>query len=98
MGSRRDRQRHGGPPSVIAARSLEALPVEYDHEAFTEHLSPWLPGVRFAEQVWSADGVWVVFRAYGGGRAPGVNEIYAFQWEEGPLAEGIDLALARSGG
>jgi dipeptidyl aminopeptidase/acylaminoacyl peptidase len=88
----------GGQPSVIAARSLDALPVKYDDEAFAERLSPWLPGVTFAEQVWSADGAWVVFRAYGDEEAPDVNRIYAFQWEEGllvgPLAEGTDLALA----
>jgi len=87
-----------GPPSVVASRPLEVLPVEYDDEAFTEHLSPWLPGVTFAERVWSADGAWVVFRAYGDEEAPDVNRIYAFQWEEGPLvgplAEGIDPALA----
>jgi hypothetical protein len=87
-----------GPPLVVASRPLEVLPVEYDDEAFTEHLSPWLPGVTFAERVWSADGSWVVFRAYGDEEAPDVNRIYAFQWGDGPLvgplAEGIDPALA----
>jgi dipeptidyl aminopeptidase/acylaminoacyl peptidase len=86
------------PPSVVASRRLEALPVEYDVQAIDERLSQWLPGASFADQVWSADGTWVVFRAYGDGEAPGVNEIYAFHWEEGPLvgplAEGVDLALA----
>jgi dipeptidyl aminopeptidase/acylaminoacyl peptidase len=86
------------PPSVVASRRLETLPVEYDAQAFDERLSQWLPGASFADQVWSPDGTWVVFRAYGDGLAPGVNEIYAFHWDAGPLvgplAEGIDLALA----
>jgi hypothetical protein len=88
----------GGPPVVVSSRPLEVLPIEYDHEAFTEHLSSWLPGVTFAERVWSADGAWVVFRTYGDEEAPDVNRIYAFHWDEGPLvgplAEGIDPALA----
>jgi len=86
-------------PSVVATRTLETLPIEYDAQAVDERLSQFLPGASFADQVWSADGAWVVFRAYGDGEAPGVNEIYAFHWAEGPLvgplAEGIDVALAR---
>jgi hypothetical protein len=87
-----------GPPSVVASTRLETLPIEYDLQAFDEVLSQWLPGASFADQAWSPDGTWVVFRAYGDGLAPGVNEIYAFHWEGGPLvgplAEGVDLALA----
>jgi len=87
------------PPSVVATRTLETLPIEYDAQTVDERLSQFLPGASFADQVWSADGTWVLFRAYGGEQAPGVNEIYAFHWAEGPLvgplAEGIDLALAR---
>lgn len=84
------------PPSVVACRPLETLPVEHDDDAFEERLSPWLPDATFAERVWSPDRTWVVFRAYRDTEALG--RIYAFQWEEeqlvGPLAEGIDLALA----
>ncbi|MFN2230901.1 MAG: hypothetical protein ACK2VA_14095 [Anaerolineae bacterium] len=87
------------PPSVVATRTLETLPIEVDPQAVDERLSQFLPGASFADLVWSADGTWVLFRAYGGEQAPGVNEIYAFHWAEGPLvgplAEGIDLALAR---
>jgi hypothetical protein len=86
-------------PSVVATRTLETLPIEVDPQAVDERLSQFLPGASFADQVWSADGTWVLFRAYGDGLAPGANEIYAFHWAEGPLvgplAEGIDLALAR---
>jgi len=87
------------PSSVVATRTLETLPIEVDAQAVDERLSQFLPGASFADLVWSADGAWVVFRAYGDGEAPGVNEIYAFHWAEGPLvgplAEGIDVALAR---
>jgi hypothetical protein len=86
------------PPSVVATRTLETLPIEVDSQAVDERLSQFLPGASFADLVWSADGTWVLFRAYGGTEAPGANEIYAFHWAEGPLvgplAEGIDLALA----
>jgi hypothetical protein len=86
------------PPSVVATRTLETLPIEVDPQAVDERLSQFLPGASFADLVWSADGTWVLFRAYGGTEAPGANEIYAFHWAEGPLvgplAEGIDLALA----
>ena len=87
------------PPSVVATRTLETLPIEVDPQAVDERLSQFLPGASFADLVWSADGTWVLFRADGGEQAPGANEIYAFHWAEGPLvgplAEGIDLALAR---
>ncbi|MFN2129281.1 MAG: hypothetical protein ACK2VD_02060, partial [Anaerolineae bacterium] len=68
------------PPSVVATRTLETLPIEVDSQAVDERLSQFLPGASFADLVWSADGTWVLLRAYGGTEAPGVNEIYAFHW------------------
>jgi hypothetical protein len=81
---------------AVDSRELDVPPLAYDNGAFRERLSPWLSGATFSDQVWSADGTWVVFRARRDREAP--RRIYAFQWEEeqlvGPLAEGTDLALA----
>ena len=81
---------------AIDSRELDLPPLAHDNDAFRERLSPWLSGATFGDQVWSADGTWVVFRARRDREAP--RRIYAFQWEEGqlvgPLAEGTDLALA----
>jgi heat shock protein HslJ len=85
-----------GSQSMVASYPLETLPIAYDDEVFEEHLSPCLPGATFVDRVWTPDGTWVVFRAYGDTETLG--RIYAFHWEEGqlvgPLAEGLDLALA----
>ncbi|MFL7809800.1 MAG: TolB family protein, partial [Anaerolineae bacterium] len=44
------------PPSVVATRTLETLPIEVDPQAVDERLSQFLPGASFADLVWSADG------------------------------------------
>jgi hypothetical protein len=80
---------------VVERQPLDAPPVAYDDDVLEERLEPWLSATA-AEQAWSEDGQWLVFRAQQEGEQ--AWRIYAFQWEAerlvGPLADGTDLALS----
>lgn len=81
---------------AVDRRQLDMPPLKHDNDPLQAHLLPWLPAVMVGDYAWSADGLWVVFGANQDSEEPW--RIYAFHWQEehlfGPLAEGLDLALA----